>query len=100
MATHSHYIYELTCKLVQLYPEASQHEIMELFQEAFKERFCKLILDHSTNANENDQQSQITRKLSNLERELFEIHKRQKMRNTAWQNKTVAQVQVNYDFLD
>ena len=40
------------------------------------------------------------RKLSNLERELFEIHKRQKMRLNAWQNKTVAQVQVNYDFLD
>lgn len=40
------------------------------------------------------------RKLSNLERELFEMHKRQKMRNNAWINKSISQVQVNYDFLD
>ena len=31
MATHSMYIYELTMKLVQLYPEESQKEIMEIF---------------------------------------------------------------------
>lgn len=99
MATHSPYIYEITMKLVQLYPEESQREVMEMFQGAFVERFSKLILDYSTNANEHDQQSQVTRKLSNLERELFELHKRQKMRINAWQNKTVSQVQVNYDFV-
>lgn len=84
MATHSSYIYELTLKLVQLYPDESQREIMELFQQAFVDRFSKLIIDFSTNAHENDQQNQILRKLSNLEKELFEIHKRQKMRINAW----------------
>ena len=48
-----------------------------------------MILDFSTNADADDQQTAVKRKLSNLERELFEIHKRQKMRNNAWQNKSV-----------
>ena len=56
MGTHSPYIYELTMKLVQLYPEESQREIMELFQKAFIDRFKMLILDYSTNAHQNDQQ--------------------------------------------
>ena len=90
MSTHSPYIYELTMKLVQLYPAISQAEIMELFQQGFIDRFHKMILDHSTNAHEHDQQNQIVRKLSNLERELFELHKRQKMRHNAWINKSVA----------
>ena len=84
MATHSLYIYELAIKLVQLSPEQNQAEIIAIFQKAFIERFSKLIVDYSTNVNENDQQSHIHRKLSNLERELFEIHKRQKVRMTAW----------------
>ena len=54
MATHSNYIYELTMKLVQLYPDANQNEIMEIFQRAFIERLSKMILDHSTNAHEHD----------------------------------------------
>ena len=54
MPTHSGYIYELTLKLVQMYPEESQAKIMEIFQTAFKERFSKMILDYSTNANEHD----------------------------------------------
>ena len=55
MGTHSPYIYELSMKLVQLYPEASQRHIMELFQTAFIERFKSMILDFSTNAAEDDQ---------------------------------------------
>lgn len=55
MSTHSLYIFEMAMKLVALYPQESQAEIMQIFQNAFIDRFSKMILDYSTNANENDQ---------------------------------------------
>ena len=35
-----------------------------------------------------------------LERELFELHKSQRLKFMSWVNKKTLQVQVNYDFMD
>ena len=100
MSSHCPYIYEVAFKLVELFPEENMGAIMEIFQAAFVQRFSRIILDYSTNARESDTQSQATRRLSLLERELFELHKNQKLRFMSWNDKTTLQVQVNYDFVD
>ena len=92
MTTHCPYIYEVAFKLVELFPEENMGAIMEIFQAAFIQRFGRIILDYSTNARESDTQSQATRRLSILERELFELHKNQKLRFMSWNDKTTLQV--------
>ena len=100
MAKYSLYIYEVTLKLVELFPVENVADIMEIFIKAYIRRFNEIILDHSTNARESDTQSQATKRLSLLERELFEMHKSQRLKFMSWVNKKTLQVQVNYDFMD
>ena len=100
MAKYSMYIYEVTLKLVELFPVENVADIMDIFLKAYIKRFNEIILDHSTNARESDTQSQATKRLSMLERELFELHKNQRLKFMSWVNKKTLQVQVNYDFMD
>ena len=100
MGKYSMYIYEVTLKLVELFPVENVADIMDIFLKAYIKRFNEIILDHSTNARESDTQSQATKRLSMLERELFELHKNQRLKFMSWVNKKTLQVQVNYDFMD
>ena len=57
MAKYSMYIYEVTLKLVELFPVENVADIMDIFIKAYIRRFNEIILDHSTNARESDTQS-------------------------------------------
>jgi len=78
MRNHSLYIYEVVLKLIELYPNERIEDIMTVFIEAFIDRFSKITLDHSTNA-QASHVSAATKKLSNLEKEIFELHRAQKL---------------------
>ena len=55
----------------------------------------------SVEIQQNDQFTQDLKRLSNLEREIFDIHKRQKGAFSNFKNKVQnKQVDVNYDLMD
>ena len=47
----------------------------------------------------NEQFSTATKKLTNLEREIFELNKRQKVQFQKWKNEEAPKVEVNQDLI-
>ena len=76
MRQQSPYIYENVMKLSQLLSEDFSKEAMKIYQDCFIKRFQQIVIDHSNNSLMNEQFSTATKKLTNLEREIFELNKR------------------------
>ena len=80
LRSQSAYIYENVNRMCeQIQDTGYVEESLKIFQKVFLDRFFSLVLDHSNNSTKTEQFSQVLRKLSNLERELFENNKRQKL---------------------
>ena len=75
LPNHSIYIFEVILKLIELYPEVKVGDIMTVFINAFIDRFDKIILDHCSDAREAQEMSTSTKRLSALEREIFDLHR-------------------------
>ena len=101
LRNHSETIYENILKLCSHLGEDHVHTFITRYQQTFIERFTKLIIDlaDSTEVQQNDQFTHDLKRLSNLERELFDMHKRQRIAFQVFKNKT-KQVDVNYDMMD
>ena len=74
----SFYIYENTLKLCPLLSKENMEQFLTGFQEAFIERFTRLIFDMSDSVemNQNESFTHDLTRLTNIERELFDMHKR------------------------
>ena len=76
MRSQSPYLFEVVLKLCEQFPPESTTESIEVFQTAFIARFIKIILDYSTNVQlDSDQFASATKRLTNIEKELFDMHK-------------------------
>ena len=77
-------------------------EFLEAIRDAFVERSLRLIVDKADSAeiSTNDQFTHDIQKLDNLERELFDIHRRQKLRFLSKKQAGVRQVEINLDMMD
>eukprot|EP00347_Sterkiella_histriomuscorum_P003072 403365697 len=100
MRQQSPYIYENVNKICEYIDEESSKRAMELYQATFVERFAKLVIDYSNNSNQTEQFTGVLKKLTNLERELFDTHKKQKISIFNWKNRIVSSVEVNQDFIN
>ena len=84
--------------------EEHAKESIELYLNVFIERFAKLIIDHSNQTSEGLAQAEdfsglIAKKLTNLERELFDAHRKQKAKFIQWKNKEGPSIEVNQEFV-
>ena len=100
MRQMSPYIYEAVIKLCESMNEEHAKESIELYLSVFIERFAKLIIDHSNQTSEGLAQAEdfsglIAKKLTNLERELFDAHRKQKAKFIQWKNKEGPSIEVN-----
>jgi hypothetical protein len=82
-------IYENTLKLCSYYDEEAVSEFLNQYRDAFIARFTKLIYDlaDSTEMQQNDQFTHDLKRMSNLEREIFDLHKRQRIAFNNFKNK-------------
>ena len=94
MRQSSPYLYENAIKISENMAEDQAEEAMSIYLEVFIDRFAKLIIDQS-NSTQAEQFSGVTKKLTNIERELFELHKKQKIKFHNWKNREGPQVEVN-----
>ena len=100
LRSQSAYIYENVNRMCeQIQDTGYVEESLKIFQKVFLDRFFALVLDHSNNSTKTEQFSQVLRKLSNLERELFENNKRQKLSFQQWKNREGRAVEINKDFI-
>ena len=86
-------------KLAEFLEGNQKENAINIYIEVFKERFNKLVIDQANNPYQTEQISNNLKKLSNLEKELFDIHKKQRTREQKWKNKTLLAVEVNADFV-
>jgi len=99
MRQHSPYVYENVSKICEYLAESDVKETLTLYLDVFIERFSKLVIDYSNNSNQTEQFSGVQKKLTNLERELFDTHKKQKLMFQAWKNREGPSVEVNSEFI-
>ena len=98
LPSHSNNAYENMLKLVDQYPDERIEDILAIIIEGFILRFDKIILDFSQDASETETRASSVRRLSLLEREIFDLHRQQKLDYLAW--KTQVKEAVNYDMID
>jgi hypothetical protein len=97
------YVYDIGIKLCSCIDETQALATLGLFQKVFIERFSSLIINHSHNFTHSSYQAEdfsglVENRLSNLEREIFNIHRKQIRLMQLWRNKEVLQVEFNRDF--
>ena len=98
------YVYEIGIKLCSCIDETQALATLGLFQRVFIERFSTLIINHSHNFTHSSYQAEdfsglVEKRLSNLEREIFNIHRKQIRLMQLWRNKEGLQVEFNREFL-
>ena len=98
------YVYEIGIKLCSCINETQALATLGLFQKVFIERFSSLIINHSHNFTHSSYQADdfsgsVEKRFSNLEREIFIIHRKQIHLMQVWRNKKALQVEFNKDFL-
>ena len=78
LRSHSSFLYENLLKLSSHLPSDSIYSYITKYQECFIDRFCRLMLEmaDSQEVLNNDQFATDMKRMTNLEREVFEIHKR------------------------
>jgi hypothetical protein len=74
-------LYENLLKMCSHLSEENVYAYITKYQSAFIDRFAKLILEmaDSTEMQQNDQFTSDLKRMTNLERELFDLHKRQRV---------------------
>ena len=72
---HTNYMYEVVLKLIELYPDEKIDDILAVFIDALRDRFDKIIIDHSQDASQTEARSASIKRLSHLEREIFDLHR-------------------------
>ena len=74
LRNQSNYVYENTLKLCMYYDSESVHNLLKAYSKAFINRFIRIIIDmaDSSEVQHNDKFSTDLKKLTNLEREIFE----------------------------
>ena len=85
MRAMSVYIYEAVIKMSDGMNQEQAKEAVELYLAVFVDRFSKLIIDHSNQTAEGLAQAEdfsgtLAKKLTNLEKEIFDMHRKQKTR--------------------
>ncbi len=113
MHMQSPYIFEIMLKLCQLYPDETASETTGIFIEAFIQRFVKITLDIAQNqtittegelggqmAASSDQFSSSIKRLTPLEKEIFDLHRNQKLNISNWRRRQNHSVEFNYDLMD
>lgn len=75
LANHSNYLYENMLRLIELYPEERIEDILTVIIEGLILRFNKIILDYSKDSGETETHSSSVRRLSLLEREIFDLYR-------------------------
>ncbi len=75
-----------------------------MYLNVFVDRFIKIIVDYSNQtstdiAQAEDFSSSVAKKLTNLEREIFDLHRRQKGKFLLWKNRQGHAIDVNPEFL-
>ena len=103
MRAMSPYIYEAVIKISEGMIQTSAREALELYQAVFVSRFSKLIIDHSNQTEEGLAQAEdfsgtLAKKMTNLEKEIFDMHRKQKGRFQAWKNREGAAIEINPEF--
>lgn len=99
MTLQSPYLFENVMKICEYLTEEDAKEAMGVYQKAFLERFTNMIIDYSNCANNQEQFSTIQKKLTNVERELFEQQKRQRVNFGRWKNQDGPKVEFNSDMV-
>ena len=100
MRQMSPYIFENTIKMSENMSEVNSEEALTLYQQVFIDRFSNIVIDFSNNSNQTEQFSGVTKKLTLLEKELFEFNKKQKIKFQTWKNKDGPSIEVNNDFIN
>mmetsp|Transcript_6663 Transcript_6663/g.10711 ORF Transcript_6663/g.10711 Transcript_6663/m.10711 type:complete len:139 (-) Transcript_6663:34-450(-) len=95
--------YKTVLKMGLYLQEESMLEIMRGFQNGFIDRFLRLVLDmaDSTEITKSDQFASDIKKLDNIERELFDLHRKTKFNFIQHKNRIRSrQIEVNFDLMD
>ena len=105
MRQMSPYLYEAVIKLCECMSEEQAKEAIELYQKVFVDRFGNLILDHSNQTAEALAQAEdfsglVAKKLTNVEREIFDAHKKQKQKFQTWKNREGPAIEINPEFVN
>ena len=105
-------------KLCELYPDETVFVTTEVFIRAFITRFSKITLEIAQNqviqgsagggesefggqmAASNDQFSTAVKRLTLLEKEIFDAHRSSKLRLSNWKRRQNHSVEFNYDLMD
>ena len=100
----SPYIYEAVIKICESMSEEQAKEAVQLFQNVFVDRFSKLVVDQSNQTTQGLQQAEdfsgtMAKKLTNIEKELFDLHKKQKVKFLQWKNREGPTIEVNPEFI-
>ncbi len=91
MRNLSPYIYEIALKLCGIIDERESAKILKIYEGVFIERFSALIISHSQSFNPTEYQADdfsgvVEKRLSNIERELYNLHRRQNVSSHKWKN--------------
>ena len=103
MRLQSHNIYENILRLCPHLPEDLVYSYINIYQTAFIERFVKAVIEmaDSTEVQQTDQFSSDLKRFSELEREIYDQHRRQRIAFSIHKNaKENRQVDVSYELMD
>ena len=104
LRTQSPHIYENILKLCAHLSSEHVYKYIAGYQRVFIDRFCKHVIEMADTSEILQNQEQFStdlKRMSDLEREVFEMHKRQRLMFSMHRNKTQnRQVTVNYDIMD
>ena len=104
MRSMSPYLFEVVVKICQNLGEEQAKEAIQLYMQVFIDRFSHMVVDHSNQtaagiAQAEDFSSSVAKKLTNLEREVFDLHRRQKGKFILWKNRQGLAIDVNPEFV-
>mmetsp|Transcript_27557 Transcript_27557/g.20698 ORF Transcript_27557/g.20698 Transcript_27557/m.20698 type:complete len:97 (+) Transcript_27557:334-624(+) len=83
---YSSYLFENVTKISHYLSEEDSKEALSAYLTAFIERFTQLIVNHSNDSANAEQFTVLQKKLTFLEKELFNERKRQLNKFQAWKN--------------
>jgi hypothetical protein len=86
MRTLTPYVYEIAFKLCCCISEFHARDAIQIFQTSFIDRFGSLIINHSQNFTSANYEAEdfsglVGKRLSNLEREIFQMHRLQTIKH-------------------
>ncbi len=92
MRSMSPYLFEVVLKICENLGDEQAKEAISIYLQVFIDRFAKLVVDHSNQtssglAQAEDFSSVIAKKLTNVEREIYDVHRRQKGKFIMWKNR-------------